>query len=509
MGDLSGSKRSLDVDDQGLGSRFVHGAAWMLVAKLGERGLGLVSTLILARLLLPADFGLVAMAAPVVALIELLGALGMDSALIQRRDLNRGHLDTVFTVGVIVATAIALSLLIVAPFAADYFREPRLEAVIMWLALGNLIQGFGNPGFVLFRKEINMRPEVTLLVAKKLTSLLVATVVAIVIGNYWALVWGTLLSRIVGVGLSYMMTPFRPRFSLCERREVLGFSVWMLVVQILYYLHLRANDLIVGRLLGTSQLAFFSIAMDLASSATGEAVVAISRAAFPTFAKLTGEIQRLRIGLRHILAGVATFAVPAALGIVATAELLVQVLLGERWKPAAEIVASLAISSAILGIMGQVSYVYMALARPRIAAAVSALSVVVLVGTSLSVIPTHGLKGINIAYPSMAATVTVGHFLMLRLIMPEFRISDWVAAFWRPLAAAGAMLVVLKFAMQCIWPVQSSAAGILPLTLLIILGIVTYTSTLIILWRLSGSPDGPEAMVLTKVRTMVAIRFAK
>lgn len=504
MSELSAPKPPLNGDDHGLGSRFVQGAAWMLAAKLGERGLGLVSTLILARLLLPADFGLVAMAAPVVALIELLGALGMDSALIQRRDLKRSHLDTAFTIGLIVAIVIALSLWLVAPFAAEYFREPRLEAIIMWLALGNLIQGFGNPGFVLFRKEINMRPEVTLLVAKKLTSLLVATVAAIVIGNYWALVWGTLVSRVVGVGLSYAMTPFRPRLSLCERREVLGFSAWMLVVQLLSYLQLRANDLIIGRLLGTSQLAYFIIAIDLAASAPGEAMVAISRAAFPTFAKLSSDTQRLRIGLRNILSGVAILAFPAGFGIAATAELLVQVLLGERWMPAAEIVASLAICCAVFGIMSQVPYVYMALGRPRVAAAVSALSVVALVGTSIAVIPSHGLRGVNIAYPAMAATVTLGHFMMLRYILPEFRTSDWVAAFWRPLVAAGAMLVVLRFAAQWFGLIQGSAAGILPLTLLIVLGVVTYIGILSVLWRLSDSPDGPEAMVWMKLQSMVA-----
>ncbi|MBT9521162.1 MAG: lipopolysaccharide biosynthesis protein [Dechloromonas sp.] len=481
----------------------------MLTSKLAERGLGLISTLILARLLLPADFGLVAMAAPVVALVELLGALGMDSALIQRPDLKRSHLDTAFTIGLIVATAIALSLWLVAPFAAAYFREPRLEAIISWLALGNLIQGFGNPGFVLFRKEINMAPEVILLVAKKLTSLVVATVAAILIGNYWALVWGTLLSRIVGVGLSYAMTPFRPRLSLSERREVLGFSAWMLVVQLLYYLQLRANDLIIGRLMGASQLAYFIISIDLAASAPGEAMVAISRAAFPTFAKLSGDTQRLRMGLRNILSGVAILALPAGFGIAAVAELLVQVLLGERWMPAAEIVASLAISCAVLGILSQVSYVYMALGRPRVAAAVSALSVVALVGTSIAAIPTMGLKGVNIAYPAMAATVTFGHFVMLRQMLPEFRVSDWVAAFWRPLASAGLMLTVLKFIAQWMGPVQGSAAGIFPLTLLIAIGVAIYFCGLITLWRLSGSPDGPEAMAWTKLQSMLGNRFAK
>jgi O-antigen/teichoic acid export membrane protein len=487
-------------DDHNVGQRFVRGAAWLIVSKLAERGLGLVSTLILARLLLPADFGLVAMAAPVVALVELLGALGMDAALIQRKNLERTHLDTVFTLNVIVSAAMAVSMWVAAPFAAVYFHEPRLEAVINWLALGNLVQGFGNPAFILFRKEIDMRPGVIVLIARKLSSLVVAAVAAIIIGNYWALVWGTLVSRFVGVGLSYAMAPYRPRLSLSARAEVLGFSAWVWVTQMLWFLQLRGNDLIIGRLLGATPLAYFNLGVDLAATATGEAVTAVSRAAFPTLAKLSNEAQRLRMGLRHILSGVAFFALPAALGIAATQELLVLVLLGNRWMPVSEILASLAISSAVLGIMGQVANVYMALGHPRAGAVVSAIAVPVLLACSIILMPIHGLASVNIAFPAMAATVSVGHYIMLRRMLPAFRTSDWIAAFWRPLAAAGAMFYTVRAAIKWIGPVHGSVEGIQPLLGVVLLGTLFYAITLAALWRLSGSPAGPEAMIWAKLR---------
>ncbi|HUW38672.1 MAG TPA: lipopolysaccharide biosynthesis protein [Rhodocyclaceae bacterium] len=483
-----------------ISDRFINGAVWMLVSKLSERGLGLISTLILARLLIPADFGLVAMAAPVVALVELLGAFGIDSALIQKRNLTRNHLDTAFTLNLIAAAAITVSLWLVAPLAARYFREPRLEAVINWLALGNLIQGFGNPGIILFRKEINMAPEVLILIGKKITSLITAATAALLLGNYWALVWGMLLSRFVGVGLSYMLTPFRPRFSLAERNEILGFSSWMLIIQILYYLQLRANDLIIGRLLGPALLAFYSVAMDLAATAPGEAMVAISRAAFPTLSKLNGDAQRLRRGLRQILSGVGLFAIPAAFGIAATSHLLVIVLLGPRWMPVAELLGPLAISCAVLGIMSQISYVYMAQGLPRTSALVSVLGVIALIGSSIILIPAHGLSGIKIAYPLMAATISVGHVVSLRRTLPEFLLADWIAAFWRPIGAASAMFVSVKAAAEWITPVHSSVAGMAPLVGLVAMGVLSYGLSLTFLWHIAGSPDGPEALAFGKIK---------
>lgn len=492
--------------DQNVGQRFVRGAAWTFASKLAERGLGLISTLILARLLLPADFGLVAMAAPIIALVELLGAFGMDAALIQRREVNREHLDTVFTIRMIVAAGIATSLWLLAPFAAAYFREPRLEAVINWLALGNLVLGFSNPAFVLFRKELNMRPEFIGMIVVKSSSLIVATVAALLVGNYWALVWGTLVSRFVGVGLSYAMLPFCPRFSLSARSDVMGFSTWVWINQLLLYFHLRANDLVIGRLLGAAQLAYFNLGMELASAATGEAVTAISRAAYPALAKLNSDAQRLRMGLRHILSGVALFAIPAALGIAATSDLLILVLLGERWMPAADILAALAISSSVSGIMTQVTAVYLALGYPRASALVSAVSVPVLVGLSLIFVPMYGLAGVNIAYPAMAGTVLVCHWFMLRRLLPAFRVSDWVVAFWRPLAAASAMYLVVRALTPWVaGGVRGSADGILPLALLVLCGVLVYGLLAAFLWRLSGSPAGPEAMVMAKLKDVRAL----
>lgn len=490
-----------------IGDRFISGAGWMLVSKLSERLLGLISTLILARLLIPADFGLIAMASPVVALVELFGALGIDSALIQKRNLTRHHLDTAFTLNLMVAAIMAATLWLVAPLAAMYLREPRLEAVINWLALANLVQGFGNPGIIMFRKEINMVPEVLILMGKKISSLVVAAIAALLLGNYWALVWGVLVSRLAGVGLSYMLTSFRPRFSLAARKEILGFSLWMLIMSMLGYLQLRANDLIIGRLLGPSSLAFFSIAHDLAATAPGEAMIAISRAAFPTLSKLSGDTQRLRIGLRHILSGVALFAIPAGFGIAATSDLLVRVLLGTRWMPVAELVGPLALSIAALGIMGQISYVYLAQGYPRTSALVAFLGVISLVGSSIILIPRFGLSGITLAYPIMAVTISIGHVVMLRQTLPEFLLTDWLVALWRPFGAAVAMFFLVRSAAKWIDPVQTSVAGIFPLACLVALGVLFYGMSVAFLWRISGSPDGPEALAFEKMKA-IASRFA-
>ena len=110
------------------GSQIAKGAAWLIGFKLLDKSIGLVSTLVLVRVLTPSDFGLVAMATAVVALLELMGAFGFDAALIQRQDTTRGHFDTAWTFNVIFGSSVALLLVALALPAAGFYREPRLEA---------------------------------------------------------------------------------------------------------------------------------------------------------------------------------------------------------------------------------------------------------------------------------------------------------------------------------------------------------------------------------------------
>src|SRR5687767_1543898 len=135
-------------------SKMTTGIAWMVTARLADRGIGLISTLILARLLVPDDFGLVAMATAIGGILDLLGAFSFDLALIQKKDAGKNHYDTVWTFTVLFGLVCAIALVGLAIPAAIFYREPRLEAVMYALAVLYLVGGFSNVGVVDFRKEL-------------------------------------------------------------------------------------------------------------------------------------------------------------------------------------------------------------------------------------------------------------------------------------------------------------------------------------------------------------------
>src|SRR6188768_753300 len=181
------------------------GALWMVLAKLLERSLGLISSLFLVRLLAPADFGIVAMAMSLIALLELFSAFGLDSVLIQNRAATDAHFHTAWTLNVIAACVAGVILAALAIPASLFYQEPRLVPVILVFALASAVQGLENIGVVMFRKDLQFDREFRYLLAKKLIGFAITVPLAFWLRDFWALVYGILISRFIIVAYSYMV----------------------------------------------------------------------------------------------------------------------------------------------------------------------------------------------------------------------------------------------------------------------------------------------------------------
>lgn len=178
-----------------LGSRVAAGAAWMVAVKLLERLIGILSVVILARLLVPADFGLVAMATAIIAVVELLSAFSFDAALIRSQQAARADYDTAWTLNVILAAVCALLIAAAAFPAGAFYSDARLGPVMLWLSLATCIRGFENVGVIEFRKELQLHREFQLLLAKRLAVFAATVSVALATRSHWALVLGILVGR--------------------------------------------------------------------------------------------------------------------------------------------------------------------------------------------------------------------------------------------------------------------------------------------------------------------------
>lgn len=479
------------------------GAAWMILMRLSDRLLGLASTLVLARLLVPADFGLVAMAMSFIALIELAGAFSFEIVLIQRADPTRAHFDTAWTLNFAFALLCAALTAGLAPMAATFYGDPRLTLLMFVLAAGWALQGLENIGIVNFRRRLDFSREFRFMFGKRIVGFVVTLVLAYAWRSYWALIAGQLANRIAGVLLSYLMEPHRPRLTLAARADLFSFSGWMLVTNILGFCLARLSHFLVGRVEGPAALGMYTTAAEFARLPSTELSAPINRAVLPGLARLTHD----RPAMRHILGEVigTTFALtlPASIGLAMISGLLVQVVLGSKWLDAAPLLCVLAISGAVEVIAANSSVAYLALGEAKLIAGLNAAKLVVLVALAGVLVPSMGAIGMALAELAASSfVVVVSTAVLLRyMTMPAV---DLLAVTWRIVVATAVMTAGLfwmlgpPFGSSKVHPPWMLAASIFS-------GAALYIASLFGLWWLSGRPPGAEASVLNRATAILRV----
>jgi len=223
-------------------TRFFVGSAWMIGWRWLQRAIGVVSVVILARLLSPEDFGIVAMAAIVVGLLDTLSSIGVVTALVQSPVMSDEHLNTGWTIRLIQRAVVALALLPAAHLGADYFNDERIVPVIYVGALTVFLGGFENIGVIFFQRDLNFRKDFIYGLIRKLVGFVVTVALAFTLRNYWALVLGTLSANVAGLFLSYAMHSHRPRLSLSRFKEIWAFSQWLLFSGIIGFIRRKADQ---------------------------------------------------------------------------------------------------------------------------------------------------------------------------------------------------------------------------------------------------------------------------
>ena len=493
---------SRNASGRSLNEQMAFGAAWMTGARLGVQLLGLASTMILARLLTPEDFGLIALAMSVVALLDTLSHFGFEVPLIQKQDATRDDFDTAWTMNILVGALIAATIVLVSPLAARFYSEPRIVPILQWIALSHFVFSFQNIGIVLFRKELNFRRDFALQIAQKAATLAVSIPLVFALRSYWALVASMVAGRFISVVISYGFLPYRPRLCLRSWRELFGFSKWLQVNGTLSYVRDRGYVLIVGRMLDAPSVGLFSMADEIASLPSSTLVAPLNRAVFPGFARISNQTSRLRDSYRSMLGLVALLAVPAAVGIAAVAPLAVPVMLGPNWQAAVPLLSLLALAGATRTLTASTVSIQYATGQPQLQTYTTGLQALTLVPMVVAGVMKMGVVGAAWAYllHSLLVFMPISYWFLLRRTPIQF--SDVWQPLWRPLAAATVMFVAIR-PVAAAWAVPGTLEALPRLILMVGLGVLAYAAGIMLLWWASGLPDGPERTVVRRGRRLV------
>lgn len=491
----------MNVKHSNLGKRMAKGALWTVLMRLTLRSLGVVSMVVLARLLIPADFGLVVLASMLVGLVELASEFEFATYLIRTQSIDRSYYDTAWTLSVLRGGMVAVVLVVCSSAAADFFAEPRLQNVLYALAFTSITTGLTNIGIVDFQKSLNFDRDFRLTVQTKLVSFAITVLLAALLRNYWALVIGMLSGRCAALLFSYTMHPYRPRISLVRTGVILRFSKWVLANNLLYYAQRQGYAFVISKVLNAASVGIYSLGREISAMATSELVVPIRRALLPGLSALEKEPAAMRRTFLDGLAMIVMLALPVGVGIALTADPLVRVAMGPNWLEAVPVVQILAVVGVARVFTANSDPHLLALNLPHLTTVLASFGAVVGIVSMLWAASLWGLAG---AAWATSATAVLQMLLNYAIIWRVTGISPAAvgAVIWRTVAAclpmSGAVLTLLD-----LWPRTHTIISLfLELCCACVLGAFVYVVALLVLWRLCGMPPSAERHALQIVSSL-------
>jgi lipopolysaccharide exporter len=475
-----------------LKSTFIRGAAWGMGMRWGIKLLGLASTVILARMLSPEDYGIVAMAMLFVGFTNVLADFGADSNILRKQTLDRDFIDSAWSLRIIQGVIVATLLSGVAPLAGIYFNEPRVVWVIWVVAACLLFASFRNIGITLARKNFQFGLEFRYRIADKFLAVVATIVAAFFLGDYRALVIGLAIGYVGGVFLSYAMHPYRPTWNTSRIRSMWGFSKWLLISGVGSFAARKADQLIAGRIGSAHDLGIYNMGAEIGQMPTSELGPPIMRAFLPTLSAIKNDMGRVRAAVLKTMGAINTLTIGAACGFFAIAEPLTLVMLGEKWINTAPFLAIFAVVGALRVSVSPFSSLLLLMGRSKLHARMVWVELFAFVAFAAVLAPKLGIIGL--AYARLAAVCL---YVLTNLYTintsAQMGIGRMVSALWRPLLSAGVMLAALHALPDHMINLY------LDLALQIALGAFIYGATLLVSWKASGKPDGIESLVLARL----------
>ncbi len=468
----------------------------MVLWRVTTRGLGLVSTLVLARLLAPADFGLVAMATAFAASIEALSQMGLQEALIRERENERSLLDTAFTLQLLRGVLTALLLVAIAPLAAGWFDEPRLAPVIQVMALASLLAGFENIGVVEFRRRIQAREQVVLLLVPRLVQVAVGVGMAVALQSYWALPIALVASRAARVAMTYLRHPYRPRLSLQRWRDLASFSAWSWATSLVRMVWDRIDVFILGPTLGSRALGVYLMGRELALLPITEVVEPAAGILFSAIAAARHQGTHAATRVPEVVAVILVAALPMAIVTSAAANCVVALLLGGQWAEAVPIIAILS----GVAVFAPCNFVCAAALVASGAVRRDFYVMVVAAASRCALIYAASTTGdMRVVAAATVVAVVVESAMFLSQLSREGR-PDYaaMAGSFARLGVAGLATVALLWASGLGWvqALPSLGEAVLWGGIIALAGGGTFVVSLLAQWRLAGAPRGVETRML-------------
>lgn len=458
-----------------------RGVAWTLVERWSERLVATATLIVLARLLAPEDFGLVAFAALFGGVLGILRGQGFEQALIQRERVDALHLDTAWWASIALGAALGGGLFAASDVSAALYGDPRLGDVLRWLSFTVFISGFRSSPAALLRRRLRFRSLALRNVVSTAVGGVAGVTFAVLGHGYRALVYQALVETTVGVLLIVQQAKWRPRlaFSVRHFKELFSFGVGVTGTSLLGYATRHVDDLLIGAFLGPVALGQYTVAYRILRMIIELTITAVHQVMFPLLSRLQSNRDRLLQAYYAACRLATALSLPAFLILATLADLVIVLVFGPRWGAASGIMRMLAIGGALIPLLSFNTTALMAAGFPR-RALMLALTNTLLSVTAFAVAVPFGIRAVAAAYAVRTFLLVLPvSWTMHRWLDVEIR---RVAAPFATTVACGGALVVGALAVRLL---IEGATGPSWATLIIstVTGFAAYGLTLWLLQR--------------------------
>lgn len=322
-------------EKEGVLGRSIESGKWMMAGALFQRLLGIVSLVVLARMLSPRDFGIMAIVLLVPRLLQSVSETGFGAAAIQREGAIEPYLNPLWTIAIVKSCAIALLVWVAGPWIVQFFHVPEAMWAVRLGGLAIVVQNLANVGELFFFKNLNFRKVVIRDTIRESAYVVAAIAAAFFLRSHWALFLGTLAGFFAQTLSTYFLNPYRPRLSWQwgALRDLVAESKWFVFQGWLSLVVPFLEQTVIGRLLNAAQVGLYAKAKSIASLPPGFLNSVIATVSFPAYARIKDDRGKIREGLMRSADLLFFVLIPVTVLVAAGGGKLILIFLGPQWLP--------------------------------------------------------------------------------------------------------------------------------------------------------------------------------
>jgi PST family polysaccharide transporter len=487
MSNPLGARQATQVRD-----RVATGVALIWLTTVFQRVVQVVTALLLARLLTPQDYGLVAVALIVAYFLDVVTNVQMGSAIARIDDLDQAHLDTGFTLGLLRGVLSAAVIALLARPTALLMHDHRLEAVLYAYMIPPLLIGLQNPYFSLFSRNLDFGKQSGREALAFLAAAIAGISIALVYHSYWAIVANGITAEIVRLALSHWRVPGRPGLSLSKAGEMLGFGGWITMVNTVDYINWRLDYALLGNRLGVTAVGLYNVANQLTTTITLDVVAALAQTLLPAFSTIAKDRSRVSNAYRDVQTVTLALALPIGFGISAVAPYLVPFLVGKQWVaavPAVQILAPVTALQTMTASIEALAYTY---GQGRQLLKRSIISLLWRANFMLAGFFVAGFLGVIVARAASGVGLLIYNLFLVKRLTTAPVLGQLLAG-WRSIVSGAVMWLVVAVILRVPYPGTLEAGQLAAnLGVQIVTGAAVYAGLHLLLWAALGRPDGAE-----------------